>query len=149
MKLELEYSPITILLAEDDTDDCLFFDKALKEIPIATKLTTVRDGEELMKYLFANLNNIPTILFLDLSMPRKTGFECLTEIKENEKLKDLSVVMLSTSFPSDLNYEKDIVKMLYKIGAAEYIRKPNDFELLKMLILNAIIKIAEEKHLID
>jgi CheY-like chemotaxis protein len=147
MKTDLEYTPVNILLAEDDIDDLLFFDKALKEIPIAAHLTTVRDGEELMEYLFANLDHLPTILFLDLSMPRKTGFECLTEIKEDDRLKDLYVAMLSTSFPSDLKYEKDIVKMLYKIGAENFIRKPNDFSLLKKIIHDVIIKAIGKKSL--
>ncbi|NWJ50663.1 MAG: response regulator [Bacteroidetes bacterium] len=137
--------PINILLAEDDPDDRFFFTKALNEIPIATQLTIVRDGEELMEYLFANLNNLPTILFLDLSMPRKTGFECLTEIKEDPKLKDLTVVMISTSFQRDLQYEKNMIKMLYDIGAEDYIRKPNDFILLKNIIHNTITNTIEKK----
>src|SRR5450759_3766148 len=92
---------LNILLADDDTDDCFFFDKALRETPIATHLTIVHDGEQLMDYLSKNSEHLPDVLFLDLSMPRKTGFECLSEIKENKKLKDLPVVMFSTSFPQD------------------------------------------------
>jgi len=141
----MKSDPINILLAEDDPDDRFFFDKALNEIPIATQLTTVRDGEELMEYLFANLNNLPTILFLDLSMPRKTGFECLTEIKEDPKLKDLTVVMISTSFQCDLQYEKNMMKMLFNIGAEDYIRKPNDFIQLVNIIHNTITNTIEKK----
>lgn len=144
MKPDQEYAPINILLADDDIDDCLFFDKALKEIPIATHLTTVYDGEQLMDYLFKNSEHLPDVLFLDLSMPRKTGFECLTEIKEHPKLKDLTVIMLSTSIPRDLIYEKDLIKMLYKIGAEDYIRKPNDFSLLKKIVHDVITQMLRK-----
>ena len=63
-----------ILLADDDLDDLFFFKKALSEIPIETELTTAHDGEELMAYLTENSDHLPDVLFLDLSMPRKTGF---------------------------------------------------------------------------
>src|SRR5471030_460081 len=96
---------LNVLLADDDTDDCIFFEKALKEILIETHLSIVHDGEELMKYLLKNSEKLPDVLFLDISMPRKNGFECLTEIKENKKLKDIPVLMFTTSYPRDLNYE--------------------------------------------
>jgi CheY-like chemotaxis protein len=82
--------PIHILLADDDIDDRGFFEKALLEIPIACQLTMVQDGEQLMDYLNKHTMELPDVLFLDLSMPRKTGFECLTEIKENLLFSDLS-----------------------------------------------------------
>ena len=131
-----------IILADDDLDDRFFFEKALKEIPIPNRLTTVRDGEDLMNYLHANTDQLPDVLFLDLSMPRKTGFECLTEIKEDEKLKDLPVIMLSTSFPRDNKYEQNIINMLYTIGAMDYIRKPGDYQKLKEVIHTALIKLT-------
>jgi CheY-like chemotaxis protein len=134
---------LNILLADDDTDDCSFFDRALKEIPIATNLIIVHDGEQLLDYLSENSEHLPDVLFLDLSMPRKNGFECLSEIKENEKLKDLLVVMFSTSFPKDRNYEENMIKMLLKIGAYDYIRKSGDFAQLKQVIHNTLIMVAE------
>ena len=133
---------IHIILADDDSDDCLFFEKALNEIPIPNRLTIVNDGEELMNYLIANSDHLPDVLFLDLSMPRKTGFECLSEIKENEKLKDLPVIMLSTSFPRDNKYEQNIINILYTIGALDYIRKPGDYQTLKEVIHTALIKVT-------
>ena len=145
MKSDLKLIPLNILLADDDTDDCFFFDKALKEIPIANHLTSVHDGVQLMNYLFENIEHLPNVLFLDLSMPRKTGFECLSEIKENKKLKDLHVVMFSTSFPRDFDYENNIIKMLFEIGAQDYIRKPSDFKELKKVIYKALIKTIKIK----
>ena len=140
---KMKLDQLKILLADDDTDDCSFFDKALKEIPITTNLTIVHDGEQLMTYLLENSKNLPDVLFLDLSMPRKNGFECLTEIKENIKLKDLPVVMFSTSFPQDKNYEENMINMLLNFGAYDYIRKPVDFTQLKKVIHNTLILVEK------
>ena len=142
MTTESEMITLHIILADDDIDDRLFFEKALKEIPVPNRLTMVRDGEELMNYLHSNTDHLPDVLFLDLSMPRKTGFECLSEIKEDEKLKHLPVIMLSTSFPRDNKYEQNIINMLFTIGALDYIRKPGDYQTLKQVIHTALIKVT-------
>lgn len=139
---------LNIVLADDDIDDCSFFVKALEEIPIATDLTIVHDGEQLMKYLFSNSDNIPDVLFLDLSMPRKNGFECICEIKESVLLKDLTVVMFSTSFPRDMNYEENMISLLLRIGAHDFIRKSPDFEQLREVIHKTLIMVEEKNLLI-
>jgi CheY-like chemotaxis protein len=133
---------LNILLAEDDQDDRDFFDKALKEIPIPTHLTTVYDGEQLMNYLSKNSEHLPDVIFLDLNMPRKNGFECLCEIKENEKLKDIPVVMFSTSYPRDIKYEEDMINSLLKIGAHDFIRKSDNLAQLKEFIHQIIKRVA-------
>lgn len=130
--------PINILLAEDDVDDRFFFEKALDLVPIATQLNIVNDGEQLMEYLKDNLQNLPDILFLDISMPRKTGIECLAEIQENELLKNVPIAMLSTSYVKDIDYEKGIKDMLLRMGAKEFIRKSESIEGLKEAIGNSI-----------
>jgi CheY-like chemotaxis protein len=139
----MNLTQLNVLLADDDIDDCSFFDKALREIPIATNLTIVHDGEQLMNYLFGNSEHLPEVIFLDLSMPRKNGFECLHEIKENKELKDIFVVMFSTSFPQNIYYEETMINMLLKIGANDYIRKSGDFAQLKQIIHNILIKVTE------
>jgi CheY-like chemotaxis protein len=133
---------LNILLADDDTDDCFFFKKALDELLLVTQLTIVHDGEQLMNYLFKNTKNLPDILFLDISMPRKNGLECLSEIKQNKKLQDLPLVLLSTS------NSKDMISTVFKIGAHVYIHKPGDFEQLKQVIHHAL-PIATEKIFSD
>jgi len=138
---------LNILLAEDDQDDRDFFDKALKEIPIHTLLSTVIDGEQLMNYLYKEKEHLPDILFLDLNMPRKNGFECLCEIKEDEKLKDLPVVMFSTSFPRDSIYEEDLINRLMKIGAHDFIRKSDNLAQLKQFIHQIIERLAEKESI--
>jgi CheY-like chemotaxis protein len=134
---------INILLADDDKDDCFLFREALSEIPLDTSLETVHDGEQLMNYLYAHADNLPHVLFLDLNMPKKNGFECLTEIKHTNNLKHLPVIMFSTSYPRDMHYEQDIIKVLYNIGAQDYIRKPEDFNKLKQVIHKMLTKITD------
>jgi CheY-like chemotaxis protein len=134
---------LKILLADDDRDDCFLFREALSELPINTELSTVKDGEDLMIYLNNHVNDLPDVLFLDLNMPKQNGFECLTEIKHNDKLKSLPVIMFSTSYPRDMHYEQDIMRVLYNIGALDYIRKPEDFNKLKEVIHAMLIKITD------
>jgi CheY-like chemotaxis protein len=143
----MDTEKIQILLADDDKDDCFLFREALSELPVPTDLETVYDGEQLMDYLNEHTGKLPDVLFLDLNMPRKNGFECLSEIKHNDKLKELPVVMFSTSYPRDMHYENDIMKLLYKIGAREYIRKPENFNQLKEVIHNILIKISEDLNI--
>ena len=144
MKPEQQHAPLNVLFADDDSDDRSFFEKALKEVAISTNLTTVNDGELLMKYLADNSEQLPNVLFLDLNMPRKNGFECLCEINENEKLKDLSVVIFSTSYPQDKSYELGMISNLFNLGAHVYIRKPTDLNQLKQLLDHSLRMVVEK-----
>ena len=123
---------MNILLADDDKDDCLFFKDAIDELPVAPSLTIVHDGDQLMQYLEMVSTKLPHALFLDLNMPRKNGFECLAEIKKQEALKNLPVIIYSTS------YDSAMATQLYNMGANYYICKPNDFEELKRVVHDAI-----------
>ncbi len=129
--------PRHILLADDDKDDSLIFQQILEELPISTHLANVYNGEQLLELLNDVKEPLPDILFLDLNMPRKNGLECLSTIKQIEKLKGLPVIIFSTSF------EPDMVNLLYKNGAHYYIRKPNEFVLFKKVIHLALILTAE------
>ncbi|WP_462251133.1 response regulator [Ferruginibacter sp.] len=128
---------MNILLADDDIDDRNFFKDALQALPLTTSLSTVNDGDELMNYLLANTEQLPHVLFLDINMPAKNGFECLEEIKQNKKLKDIPVVMFSTSS------EQDKIKILFKTGADLYIHKPSNFAQLVQVIHHALPMAAE------
>ncbi len=143
------HTPLNILLADDDIDDRFFFDKALKEIKVASNLVTVSNGELLMKYLTERLLQLPDILFLDLSMPRKTGFECLAEIKENDQLKDLPVIIFTTSFTRGIDFEDNLKKTFSKMGAEGYIRKPGDFEELKEVIHQTLLKMMNRNNPVE
>ena len=124
--------PLNILLADDDMDDCNFFKNALAALHIKTQLTTVNDGEQLMNYLSEQDADLPDVLFLDLNMPRKNGFECLTAMKEHVVLRNLPVVVLSTLSA------KDKIDKIFKIGGHVYVHKPSDFGQLKQVIQNAL-----------
>jgi CheY-like chemotaxis protein len=121
-----------LLLADDDIDDCVFFKDALEDLPISATLETVHDGVQLMNFLSAKSDNLPSALFLDMNMPRKSGFECLSEIKQIDKLKNLPVIIFSTSF------NLEVVDLLYQKGAHYYIRKPGGYDELKKIILEVI-----------
>ena len=156
---------LIVLLADDDTDDCIFFKEAALELIPASNFRAVNDGEQLMEYLtqIAGAENIevgaedflpllplpnliplqkflplPDVLFLDLNMPRKNGFECLEEIKKNEQLKRLPVIIFSTSF------EQEVVNQLYQSGAHYFIRKPSVFSQFKKIIQQTLTRIANE-----
>jgi CheY-like chemotaxis protein len=120
---------LQLFMADDDKDDCFLFAEALKEIPISTQLTTARDGEKLMQLLTKqNDENLPDVIFLDLNMPRKNGFQCLNEIKHNDRLKEIPVIIFSTYF------QDEIVELLYKNGAQHCMRKPVEFTSLKKIV---------------
>ena len=129
-----------ILLADDDDDDRSFFIDALEELPVDVSLQTVSNGAELMQLLNRDALSLPQVLFLDLNMPRKSGFECLEEIKQDEKLKQLPVIIYSTSADSD------VIDLLYKKGAHYYIRKPAQFSDLKSVIHKAITVVGHQRR---
>lgn len=123
---EASKKPITILMADDDQDDCLLVNKAFEASRLANDLRFVADGEELMDYLYRRGTYEdaprPGLILLDLNMPRKDGREALKEIKEDAGLKDIPVVVLTTS-----KDEEDILRS-YNLGANSYITKPVTFE---------------------
>lgn len=121
-----------IILADDDEDDRLFFTEAFDELKINTKVDTFKDGVYLMEHLNDENNPVPHILFLDLNMPRKSGMECLMEIRENERFKNVAIAIYSTSAA-----EEDI-ENTFVYGANVYIKKPSDFKLLKKVLSNVV-----------
>lgn len=135
----MNQSPLHVLLADDDEDDRMIFKDALKEIRIRTRLTLVKDGIQLMDYLQQDDCDYPCIVFLDLNMPRKGGVDCLREIRNDKKLKDLSVAIYSTS-ASESDIEDTFIK-----GANVYIKKPNDFTSL-VKVLEDVITINWQYH---
>jgi len=114
--------PIDVLLVEDSPTDALLALEAFKKSPIETHLHTVTDGEQAMSYLrkeesFSN-STTPDFILLDWNLPRKNGFEVLSEIREDERLKKLVVIVLTTS-----KDEEDVIKA-YTKNANAYITKP-------------------------
>jgi CheY-like chemotaxis protein len=111
-----------ILLADDDEDDRQFFTDAINAISSNYKLSTVRDGEELINQLKENKMELPDFIFLDLNMPYKNGLECLKEIRAMEGMKEVPVLIYSTSINADQ------VDSSYRCGADRYIQKPTSYD---------------------
>ncbi len=114
-------------MADDDDDDFLLTQKALKASKLLNKLVRVKDGEELLDYLFRRGEyegrdiELPGIILLDLNMPRKDGREALKEIKEHATLRNIPVVVFTTS-----KAEEDVYKT-YQLGVNSFITKPVTF----------------------
>ncbi|MDZ4678586.1 MAG: response regulator [Oligoflexia bacterium] len=122
---------VTILIADDDSDDRLMIEEALRENRLSNDLRFVKDGEELMDYLlrkdkFSETASSPKpgLILLDLNMPRKDGREALKEIKSNPHLKGIPVVILTTS-----KAEEDVYRT-YNLGVNSFITKPVTFDAL-------------------
>lgn len=94
-----------------------------------------------MNLLLDKTYQLPDVLFLDLNMPRKNGFECLSEIKLISKLNVLPIIMFSTSF------EKEVVNQLYQNGAQYFMRKPPEFSQFKKIILQTLLIVAKKSTL--
>ncbi len=129
----MEKAPLRIWLADDDEADRLIFRDALSELKLQAIVSMLHDGEELMVHLLAKDAVLPDLLFLDLNMPRKNGLECLREIRNQPKLKDMIIVIYSTS-ASELDIEETFLS-----GANVYINKPHDFHTLKRSLERAVM----------
>ena len=136
----MKIKPITILLADDDPDDRLLARQALEKSRLASDLRCVEDGEELLDYLhrrgkFTDPTKSPRpgLILLDLNMPRMDGREALREIKNDSQLRDIPIVVLTTS-----KAEEDVART-YNLGVNSYITKPVKFAAL-VEIMRAIGK---------
>ena len=121
--------PVTVLMADDDADDRLMMQQAFHDCRLSNPLQFAQDGVELMDYLrrrgrFAEAGcfPMPSLILLDLNMPRKDGREALRDIKSDPLLRQIPVVVLSTS-----RAEEDIARC-YAEGANSFISKPVTFE---------------------
>ncbi len=133
MKADCE--AITILVADDDQEDCMLIRDAWHENRLANSLRFVTDGEELLEYLrhegrYADPAGAPRpgLILLDLNMPRKDGREALAEIKGDPALRQIPIVVLTTS-----KAEEDIFRS-YDLGVNSYVTKPVTFASLVEVI---------------
>lgn len=120
---------INILLVEDNPDDILIAQKALKEAKVVNKLWIVRDGQEAIDFLFhkdkyqdINTSPKPGLILLDINLPKVNGLELLKRIKEDADLKRVPTVILTVS-----RRDEDVVKG-YNHGCNSFIQKPVEFE---------------------
>ena len=126
--MKKEKRSVVILVAEDDPEDCQFIKEAFLDGEVQSCLRFVEDGERLMDYLRQRGEYTdplaapqPSIVLLDLNMPRKDGREALREIKADPDLRRIPVVILTTS------KEAEDILLSYELGANSYIAKPVTF----------------------
>ena len=117
-----------ILLVEDNPKDELLTLRALKKCNLVNEIVVMRDGAEALDYLFAkgdhagrNVDDLPTVVLLDLKLPKIDGLEVLRQIRADQRTRRLPVVILTSS-----DEEKDIIAG-YELGANSYVRKPVAF----------------------
>lgn len=116
-----------ILVVEDDRNDVELTMTALEDYNLANEVVVTRDGEEALDYLYCRgkfetrLSENPAVMLLDLKLPKVDGLEVLKQVKTDEKLKMIPVVVLTSS-----REEKDMVTS-YKLGVNAYVVKPVDF----------------------
>ena|SRR3989338_947483 len=106
-----------ILVAEDDDEDFLLTERAFQKSRLSKKIIRVKNGQELIDYLLHHPH--PLLVLLDLNMPIKDGRETLKEIKSDDRLKSIPVVVLTTS-----KLEEDVART-YQLGVNSFIRKPS------------------------
>jgi CheY-like chemotaxis protein len=117
-----------IMLADDDADDRMLFEEALREICKQARFVSSIDGFDLLDRLQETYPPPPDVIFLDINMPRLNGLECLDKIKSNINYKSIPIVIFSTS-----NSEENI-NNAYSRGANHYIQKPCNFkDLIKII----------------
>ena len=121
-------SNMSFFIVDDDVDDRNLFIEAVKEVDATIECITANNGEQALPLLADPGTSLPDFIFLDLRMPRIDGKKCLIELKKNEKLKHIPVVIFTTS--RDVEESKE----LKEIGAFHFISKPNDPEEIYYLI---------------
>jgi CheY-like chemotaxis protein len=124
--MKMPTKPLKILLVEDNKGDIGLITEFFSDVKDITNLHIAEDGEEAIRFLYGKDkflgSKLPDIIILDLNLPKKDGREVLKKIKENKDLKNIPVIILTTS-----SAEKDI-RRVYDLQANAYIVKPIDFD---------------------
>lgn len=124
--------PVEILLVEDNEDDIVIIQEAFGESQTLNVINTVSDGEEALTYLRREGRykgfSLPSLVLLDINMPKKNGFEVIEAVKADPQLRSIPIIMLTMS-----EREEDI-KRSYANGACSYIRKPVDLDQFQSVI---------------
>lgn len=130
---------MVVLIVDDDQEDCELFHEAIHDIDSAIKCWTARDGRHALNILTKEVILLPDYIFLDINMPLMNGKETLIEIKKNTRLRDIPVIMYSTT--SDTKE----IQGYYKLGAHDFLIKPNNFNKLVEALTSIIISTRTSK----
>ena len=112
----------TFFIVDDDIDDQDLFIEAVNEVDGSIECYSASDCEEALDLLKNRKIGLPDMIFLDLNMPRLNGKQCLAELKKEAHLRDIPVIIYSTSS------EKRDIEETSRLGAAHFLTKPNKFE---------------------
>ena len=123
---------LTIFLADDDPDDRALFIEALREVDSDIKCFTASDGQQALLFLQDPANEPPDYIFMDLRMPRMSGKKCVIEIRADNRLKDIPVIVYTTSD------DVEDAKSLANTGATHFITKPENPEEIYYLVSQVI-----------
>ena len=111
-----------VMVVEDDVDSYTILQEALKQNCPNADHRWAKDGEEALDYLSDQKNHRPSVIFLDLNMPKIDGWECLEKIRTSEKLKHIPVIILTNS-----NNPADVTRA-YRSGANNFVTKPSSYK---------------------
>jgi CheY-like chemotaxis protein len=117
---------LTVLFVDDDADEFYLFNEALEQSYLPVKMIRAKDGRHLLNLLDSNTS--PDIIFMDVNMPHKDGIETLSEIKANNRLRDIPVIIFSTSKNAHQ------INTCYQKGAHYYVVKPERFDDITKLV---------------
>jgi CheY-like chemotaxis protein len=121
-----------VLLIDDDRDDAELFKEALSEVNPGIAFEYYDDSKTGLCTLLEKRTDLPDVIFLDINMPIVSGWECLSQFKKTEQLKQIRVIMFTTS---SQDRERDIAKQL---GADGFITKPSEYKALKELLSSVV-----------
>lgn len=118
----MTHSRTILILADDDPDDRLLTREAFEEAGYEGAFQFVEDGQQLLDFLDRSRQSLPCVILLDLNMPRMSGYEALTELKADQELRRIPIIVLSTS-----SADEDILRS-YDLGVNSFITKPGSFQ---------------------
>lgn len=124
-----------ILIADDDDDDVFFFRQAISEMNVACHVESFQNGSLLLDHLSSS-KTLPSLIILDLNMPRMNGFEVLEKLKEDERLKPIPAYILTTS-----QNESDIKKCT-ELGSDGFYTKPLEYSGYTTIIENILTRVT-------
>lgn len=131
----VDHKNLSLFLADDDLDDRSLFLEALTGLQFGNRIKTFDNGVDLMADLLDRNTDLPDILFLDLNMPMMTGEECLSDIRNEQRLAEIPIIIYSGF------YDDTKIKVLHEKGANRFLQKPPSFNNLQELIERSILSI--------
>ena len=128
-------SEISILLVEDNADDLFLTTRMIRKLPFGLKIETAKSGDDALKRILANdfgTHELPSLILLDLQLPKIDGIKCLTGIRQRYNEKELPVIILSSS---DNRGDIDLCR---ELGINGYLNKPLELNHLQLLLENIV-----------